>query len=84
MQNPIARFAGVPVFLSINLPSSTTEPNFPKSRHRSARVHKKLLKRHGTRPVNPIIKSPRGYFMHPTIWAEVVRRSEDEKEKGNG
>ena len=52
--------------------ADTDEPNFPPSRHRSKRLHKKLLKRHGYK------KQPCSWhiggviYMHPVRYREMV------------
>lgn len=56
---------------------------FPESRHRSRRIHKKLVKRHGGefRKVPCMFKTPQGIIMHPALYqqlqAEMVRRQDN-------
>lgn len=55
---------------------------FPASKHRSRRIHKKLIKRHGGEflKVPCILKTPEVIIMHPTLYhqfqAEMVRRQD--------
>lgn len=52
---------------------------FPVSRHRSKRIHKKLIKRFGGefRKVPAIFKTPQGIIMHPNFRAEFERNLEE-------
>lgn len=45
---------------------------FPESKHRSPRIHKKLVKRFGGvfRKVPCIYHTPQGIIMHPAMYAE--------------
>lgn len=60
---------------------------FPESRHRSRRIHKKLVKRHGGvfRKVPCIFKTPESIIMHPTLYrefqAEMARQVNERHEK---
>lgn len=50
----------------------TTEPNFPPSRHRSKRIFKKLLKRHGYKKVPAIWHLPNGTISaHPVLYQQI-------------
>lgn len=60
---------------------------FPESRHRSRRIHKKLVKRHGGvfRKVPCIFKTPESIIMHPTLYrefqAEMARQVNERHDK---
>jgi len=66
-------FGGLPIIVSDHALKETTERLFPVSRHRSRRVHKKLLKRFGSefRKVPAIWKTPNSLIMHPTLYAQM-------------
>lgn len=55
---------------------------FPASKHRSRRIHKKLIKRHGGEflKVPCILKTPQCIIMHPTLYdqfqTEMARRQD--------
>jgi hypothetical protein len=68
-------FNGCRVVVSEAALAETTERNFPLSRHRSRRVHKKLVKRFGGefRKEPAIFQTPDSFIMHPTRWVEVER-----------
>ncbi|MEZ0261072.1 MAG: hypothetical protein ACAH80_08680 [Alphaproteobacteria bacterium] len=54
--------------------------NFPPSLHRSNRLHKKLLKRHGTQEKwkPAILHLPDGMMLvHPALWAQVKSQLKD-------
>lgn len=65
-------FNGTPITVSDLALEATKERLFPVSRHRSRRVHKKLVKRHGGefRMVPCIWQTPHGYVMHPVRYEE--------------
>ena len=69
-------FASVAVYVSPLALETTTERLFPASKHRSARIRKKLIKRHGgefrQRPV--IWRTPAGFVVHPALYAELTRK----------
>lgn len=67
-------FMGLPIRTSTACLRETTERLFPASKHRSKRVHKKLVKRFGGefRTVPAIFKTPVGLICHPAIYAQVV------------
>jgi hypothetical protein len=64
---------GVKIFYSPYALRDTDEPNFPPSKNRSARIRKKLLKRHGFVQVPCIWQTPAGYFAHPSFKPELER-----------
>ena len=70
------QYGGVPVFVSLIHTQTAETPSFPESRHRSARVYKKLVKRLGVQwpQVPACFKSPKGFHMHPSIWEELKRQ----------
>jgi len=55
---------------------ATAERLFPASRHRSARIRKKLIKRHGAefRMVPCMWRTPNGIVAHPSFKAEIERQ----------
>lgn len=65
-------FNGVRVFEDHNALADTTERKFPESRHRSARVRKKLIKRHGSE----FVKVPTMFQINGDIYAHPVRYRE--------
>lgn len=67
---------GLPVMLSNMALKKTTERLFPESRHRSKRIHKKLVKRFGGefRMVPAIWKTPNSIIMHPELYAQMKER----------
>ena len=62
---------GIRIVVSKHALRETTERLFPASRHRSRRIHKTLVKRHGSvfRRVPAIWKTPEGLFVHPQEYA---------------
>lgn len=66
---------GTPIIFSQYALEETDERLFPASRHRSKRIHKKLVKRFGGefRKVPAIFKTPQGIIMHPNFRAEFER-----------
>ena len=70
------RLGGLPIIVSNMALKETTERLFPASRHRSRRVHKKLLKRFGSefRKVPAIWKTPHSIIMHPELYAQMKER----------
>jgi hypothetical protein len=66
-------FGGLPIIVSDHALKETTERLFPASRHRSKRLHKKLLKRFGGefRKVPVIWKTPHSLIMHPALYAQM-------------
>lgn len=66
---------GIPLIVSDLALEKTAVRNFPESRHRSARIHKKLVKRHGGeyRMKPCMFKTPQGYLCHPAIFPELKR-----------
>lgn len=75
-------YCGVQVTLSENCLEQTTERLFPYSPHRSRRIHKKLVKRHGGvfRMKPCAFKVMDRLVMHPVVWqqlqAELRKRNE--------
>lgn len=51
---------------------------FPASRHRSKRIHKKLVRRHGGEFTKKpcIYETPQGIIVHPALLPELRRRLE--------
>lgn len=64
---------GIPITVSEFALQETTERLFPASRHRSRRIHKKLVKRFGGvfKKTPAIFKTPAGFLMHPVRYAEL-------------
>lgn len=63
----------MPIIVSEYALEETDERLFPASRHRSRRVHKKLVKRFGGefRKVPCIWRTPQGLVAHPTMYARL-------------
>ena len=68
-------FNGLPIIVSSNALQESDERLFPPSRHRSKRIHKKLVKRFGGefRKVPAIWQCASGLFVHPTMYEELKR-----------
>lgn len=66
---------GIPIMVSEHALQDTDQRLFPVSRHRSKRVHKKLIKRFGGefKRVPCIYKTPQGMVAHPTMYAQLKR-----------
>lgn len=79
------QFGGMLIATSMHALQTTEERLFPASRHRSARIHKKLVKRHGGEfRVRPAAFSMGGKLvMHPAVLErlnlELSRRDKDTK-----
>lgn len=78
----LGSFGGVPIIWSIHALEATEARLFPASRHRSARIRKKLIRRFGAefqqRPC--IWKTPDGFVAHPSLKADfdaALRREAD-------
>lgn len=71
-------YGGLGIIVSEHALEDSDQRNFPVSRHRSARVHKKLVKRHGGefRKVGCAFKMGGKLFMHPNIYAEFQKAME--------
>lgn len=56
--------------------AETTERNFPASRHRSKRIHKKLVKRHGGefRKEPAIFRYGDTWIVHPSFRPQIEAR----------
>ena len=76
--DPIGMFAGMQVIVSEA--AVTKERLFPESKHRSRRVHKKLVKRFGGefRRVPAAFMVGGRAIMHPDYYAELRRRTDDQ------
>ncbi len=74
-------WAGIPVVFDWNCLADTDQRLFPASKHRSARIHKKLVKRFGgefvRKPAIFHVKGvpgvPEHYRMHPTHKPALMR-----------
>lgn len=68
-------FNGMPIFISPNCLGDGHERLFPESKHRSKRIHKKLIKRFGTefKQIPCIYKTEQGFHMHPLKYEEFLR-----------
>lgn len=66
---------GVRIMVSDHALKDTDQRLFSASRHRSKRVHKKLIKRFGSefKRVPCIYKTPQGLAVHPTMYAQLKR-----------
>jgi hypothetical protein len=72
----IPTFQGIPIMQSLHCMEDTKERLFPESRHRSARIRKKLLKRFGgefrKRPA--MYQMPNGTIIcHPVIYRQLMK-----------
>ncbi len=79
MANPLLRGSlgnpfGVQIFWDLNA-TEFDGFNFPLSKHRSRRLHKKLLNRHGVqeRRKPAIFKSGGRFIVHPALRLEIER-----------
>lgn len=65
-----------PIIYSVNALEETNERLFPESKHRSKRIHKKLVKRFGGefRKKPCIFQTPQGIIAHPSYREEIERR----------
>ncbi len=72
---PLAPYP-VPIFQDINALKDTEERLFPASKNRSARIRKKLIKRHGGefRKTPAIFKTGRGFICHPAVYVQLVQK----------
>lgn len=74
-------FAGVQVIFSDDALETTSERLFPASKHRSRRIHKRLVKRFGGefRKIPAIFKAGNKIIMHPAhkerFLAEIARQN---------
>jgi hypothetical protein len=66
---------GLPIIWSIYALKETDERLFPFSKHRSRRIHKKLVKRFGGefRKVPAIFQTPQGLIAHPALRPDIER-----------
>ena len=69
-------FGAMSVIVSDKALNETTERLFPVSRHRSKRIHKKLVKRFGgeVRKVPAIWQTPNAMIVHPTVYEQMKER----------
>jgi hypothetical protein len=67
---------GLSIIVSEMALKETAERLFPASRHRSKRVHKKLLKRFGGefRKAPTIWKMPNSIIVHPVLYLQMKER----------
>ena len=70
---------GMNIIVSEHALEDSDQRNFPTSRHRSARVHKKLVKRHGGefRKVGCAYKIGGKIVMHPNVYADFQKAMAD-------
>lgn len=68
-------FHGVDVVCDPNCLADTAERNFPASKNRSKRIHKKLIKRYGSefKKVPAIFHIQGKIYAHPVRYAELKR-----------
>ena len=73
-------FAGVRIAFSPHALEATKERKFPTSRHRSKRIHKKLIKRFGGEfvMVPCMFQTPAGVIAHPSFKAKLDAALSDE------
>jgi len=77
MFNPFEpAFGGIRITYSAWALKETDERLFPASKHRSRRIHKKLVKRFGGefRKMPAIFQTPQGLIAHPAMRAEIERQ----------
>lgn len=69
---------GLKIMASEYALEETNVRTFPASRHRSRRVHKKLVRRFGGEFLKKpaIFHTPLGLICHPTLYADLQRRIE--------
>lgn len=81
-------YAGMRLIFTANALTETDERTFPISRHRSKRIHKKLVKRFGGefRKVPAIfsMRDTNTIFAHPSFRAEIERRTVLAENTNNG
>lgn len=81
-------FDSMPIIWSAYALKETDERLFPLSKHRSRRIHKKLVKRFGGefRKVPAIFSTPQGLLAHPALRADLearfVQKRRDDYESG--
>lgn len=66
-------YYGIHIYYSDHALKDSDQRLFPYSKHRSKRIHKKLVKRFGGeyRRVPAIFKTPNGFIAHPALKAEL-------------
>lgn len=66
-------FGGVKIIISEMALEETKVRNFPASKHRSRRIHKKLVARYrGEFKMVPcMIKTPEGFIIHPVMYRKL-------------
>lgn len=80
MNNPLlsgfGHFGGTQVVVSSLCDKETTRRHFPESRHRSARITKKLIRRYG----GIFVREPAAYmvgnklYCHPALYAQMCAK----------
>lgn len=72
-------WSGLRIIVSDRALLETQERLFPESRHRSRRLHKKLVRRHGGefRKVPAAWETPTGLVMHPQLYAALRAKMEE-------
>ena len=78
MITPFPAFGAMPVIVSNMALKETKERLFPVSRHRSKRIHKKLVKRYGGefRKVPVVWRTIDSIIMHPELYEQMKKRTE--------
>lgn len=73
--NYVGGFGGLRIVQAPHALEATEERLFPESRHRSARVRKKLIRRHGGEfRMRPCIwRAGDTLYCHPARYAEIAR-----------
>lgn len=66
-------FKGLQIIVSADALSETDVRTFPESKHRSARIHKKLVKRFGGEfeKEPTAFQTPTSWIMHPVIYQKL-------------
>lgn len=80
-------FAGIRITWSHYALKATDERLFPFSKHRSRRIHKKLVKRFGGefKKVPAIFQTPQGLIAHPALRSDIEaafeKKARDDEER---
>lgn len=66
-------FGGIPIHVHNRCLKDTDTRLFPPSRHRSRRIRKKLIRRHGGefKQVPAIFQTARGFVCHPALYHQL-------------
>lgn len=75
----LSSIMGLRLIVSTNALETTEERLFPASKHRSRRIHKKLVKRFGGefRKVPAIFRTADTIIMHPAMYEQFTQATRD-------